>query len=291
MTLNAWLDRWFPRPTRVLELCLLVSVIVHVGILLIRLVPEQRLDRLLNIEQLDIILVNALSNSKSPNEVQALAQTNLQGGGDANDKTRATSPLPREGQNQAGHDGQSDSERKLEQIKAQQQLLIARIRSELEQIPVPEPGQSADEVQRKRQLMLKHLAELEKRIETQNAKPRTRFIGPSTKEVAYAEFYDQVRSRIEAHGTRHFPSFNGNKLYGSLTMVITIDSFGRLRDAQVAESSNQPLLDRKALAIVHASSPFEPFSADLKRRVDQIALVARFTFTRDGEINAEVAKP
>ena len=139
--------------------------------------------------------------------------------------------------------------------------------------------------------MLKHLAELEKRIETQNAKPRTRFIGPSTKEVIYAEFYDQVRMRIEAHGTRYFPSFNGNKLYGSLTMVITIDSFGRLRDAQVAESSGQPVLDRKALAIVQASSPFEPFSADMKRRVDQIAVVARFTFTREGELNAEVAHP
>ena len=139
--------------------------------------------------------------------------------------------------------------------------------------------------------MLKHLAELEKKIEQQNASPRTRFVGPSTKEVAYAEFYDQVRLRIEAHGTKHFPSFNGNKLYGSLTMVITIDAFGRVRDVQIAQGSGQPILDHKAVSIVHGSGPFEAFKPDLRKRVDQIAVVARFTFTREGEINSEVAAP
>ena len=114
----------------------------------------------------------------------------------------AASPLQRAAQNQAGLDGQSEEERKLEQIKAQQQQLVARIRTQLQQIPIPEPGESASEAAQKRQLMLKHLAELEKKIEQQNASPRTRFVGPSTKEVAYAEFYDQVRLRIEAHGTK-----------------------------------------------------------------------------------------
>ena len=169
--------------------------------------------------------------------------------------------------------------------------LVARIRTQLQQIPIPEPGESASEAAQKRQLMLKHLAELEKKIEQQNASPRTRFVGPSTKEVAYAEFYDQVRLRIEAHGTKHFPSFNGNKLYGSLTMVITIDAFGRVRDVQIAQGSGQPILDHKAVSIVHGSGPFEAFKPDLRKRVDQIAVVARFTFTREGEINSEVAAP
>ncbi|MEY4283891.1 MAG: hypothetical protein RL111_566 [Pseudomonadota bacterium] len=291
MNIHAWLDRWFPRPTRVLELCLLASLLIHAAVLAVRFVPAQRLDRLLNVDQLQIILVNALSNAPTPDQVQALSQTNLKGGGESPNKVMAASPLQRTAQNQAGLDGQSEEERKLEQIKAQQQQLVARIRTQLQQIPIPEPGESASEAAQKRQLMLKHLAELEKKIEQQNASPRTRFVGPSTKEVAYAEFYDQVRLRIEAHGTKHFPSFNGSKLYGSLTMVITIDAFGRVRDVQIAQGSGQPILDHKAVSIVHGSGPFEAFKPDLRKRVDQIAVVARFTFTREGEINSEVAAP
>ena len=97
--------------------------------------------------------------------------------------------------------------------------------------------------------------------------------------------------RIEAHGTKHFPNFNGSKLYGSLTMVITIDASGRVRDVQIAQGSGQPILDHKAVSIVHGSGPFEAFKPDLRNRVDQIAVVARFTFTREGEINSEVAAP
>jgi len=52
MSTPTWLDRWFPRSTRVLELCLLASVGLHLAVMLVRLVPDQRLDRLLNLEQL-----------------------------------------------------------------------------------------------------------------------------------------------------------------------------------------------------------------------------------------------
>jgi len=290
MKLRALLDRWFPRPTRVLEISLLVSVLVHAVLLSVRLVPELRLDRLFQIDQLEIILVNALSNAKAPDQAQALAQTHLQGGGEA-EEGRSKSPLARSARTQTGKEDQGQSEQKLQQLRVQQQQFIAQIRNELDRMPVPLPGQAATPADRQRQLMLKQLAELEKRIQIENAKPRTRFVGPSTREVAYAQYYDAVRNRIETHGTRNFPTVNGRKLYGALTMIITIDVRGRILRIEVAQSSGQPALDRLAMAIVQHSGPFAPFDARLKRHADQLALVSRFNFTREGQLNTQVAKP
>ena len=78
-----------------------------------------------------------------------------------------------------------------------------------------------------RRQMLKLLAEIEKRINEDNAQPRKRYVSPATREVAYALYYDKLRRRIEERGTRNFPEAHGRKLYGELTMNITVDEIGR----------------------------------------------------------------
>ena len=125
------------------------------------------------------------------------------------------------------------------------------------------------------------LAEIEKRINAENARPKKRYISPATQEAVYAIYYDALRRRIEDRGTRDFPEAGGRKLYGELTMNVTIDAAGRVVDAEIVRPSHSRLLDRRAVAIVHAAAPFGRFSEAMRRQADQIVVTSRFRFTRE----------
>ena len=74
---------------------------------------------------------------------------------------------------------------------------------------------------------------------------------------------DALRRRIEERGTRDFPEAHGRKLYGELTMNITVDAAGRLLEADIVRGSGNALLDRRAVAIVQRAAPFARFDLEL----------------------------
>jgi protein TonB len=128
---------------------------------------------------------------------------------------------------------------------------------------------------------VKVLAEIERRINIENARPKKRYISPATKEAVYALYYDNLRRAIEEKGTENFPQMNGQKLYGELTMIVTINHDGQVLGTEVVQSSGKPALDRRAQAIARSAGPFEPFGKAMRLKADQIAVVSRFKFTRD----------
>ena len=130
------------------------------------------------------------------------------------------------------------------------------------------------------------VAEIERRINEENARPKKRYISPATREAVYAVYYDELRRRIEDRGTTQFPEAGGRKLYGELTMVITVNFDGRVLGTEVVESSRQPALDARAQAIVKSLS-FGSFSAAMRQRADQIVVVSRFRFTRDETLQTQ----
>ena len=75
------------------------------------------------------------------------------------------------------------------------------------------------------------LAEIEKRINEGNARPKKRYISPATRKEEYAVYYDELRRKIEQKGTTNFPQQDGKKLYGELTMVLTVNANGQVLDA------------------------------------------------------------
>jgi len=126
------------------------------------------------------------------------------------------------------------------------------------------------------------LAEIEERINQDNARPRKHYVSPATKQVAYALYYDTLRRKIEERGTRYFPASNsGQKLYGELTMIITVNTNGRVLATEVVQSSGLAELDRRAQAIATAAGPFGEFTEDMRKQADQLAVVSRFIFSRD----------
>ncbi len=268
---------------------LLVSAAVHGAVLTVRFVDPERLNRAFRDTPLEVILVNARSE-EAPVKAQAIAQANLVGGGEA-EKGRATSPLPMAPTIQLG-DAADDARRRIDQLQQEQQQLLAEMRREIAVLPAPDPRRDngnpkqREQDERRRQL-LRLLAEIEKRVNDENARPKKRYISPATREEVYAMYYDALRRRIEERGTRDFPEWGGRKLYGELTMNVTVDAVGRVVEAEIVRPSRSRRLDQQALAIVQAAAPFGSFSAAMRTQADQIVVTSRFRFTRDDGLETQ----
>ena len=273
-----------------LQWALAVSIAAHAVLLTVRFVDPEAFKRVFEDTPLEVILVNARGNEK-PVKAQAIAQANLAGGGDL-DKGRATSPLPPSAFVATG-DSAEDTERKVDALQEQQTLLLAQIRQELATLRQPDPKQARNAQQiareeRRRQLT-KLLAEIERRISEENARPRKRYVSPATREEVYAVYYDKLRRRIEDRGTENFPQAAGNKLYGELTMILTVNHDGKVIDTEVVQSSGNTTLDRRAQTIAKGAGPFERFNAAMRQRADQLVLVTRFRFTRDETLETKLS--
>lgn len=279
----------FLKQLSTLQLALAVSVAVHAALLTVRFVNPEGFNRVFQDTPLEVILVNARSDEK-PEKATAIAQASLAGGGDV-ERGRATSPLPPATVARIG-DTPEEDERMIEALREQQSQLLAQVRRELATMPPPDlesvkPSRESVERELKRKALVKILAEIEKRINEENARPKKRYISPATREEIYAIYYDELRRRIEDRGTSNFPEAGGRKLYGELTMIITVNHSGAVLDTEVVQTSGTPLLDRRAQAIVR-SLAFGRFNDAMRRQADQIVVVSRFRFTRDETLQTQM---
>lgn len=266
-----------------LHIALGVSALVHAAVLTVRIVDPEGFNRVFQDTPLEVVLVNAHSSEKV-DKAQAIAQRSLNGGGEA-ESGRATSPLPPSALTSFG-DAAEDQQKKVEAMQEQQMLMLAQIKRTLAAMPPADPKQvktnpEAAAREEKRRHLMKLLAEIEKRINEENARPKKRYISPSTREEVYAVYYDKLRRRIEDRGTQNFPELAGRKLYGELTMIVTVNHDGRVLETEVVETSGNRTLDRRAASIARAAGPFGAFNEGMRRRADQIVVVSRFKFTRD----------
>ncbi|MFM7267907.1 MAG: energy transducer TonB [Cyanobium sp.] len=282
----------FLRSLSTLQIALGISIAVHALLLTVRFVDPEGFNRVFQDTPLEVILVNAKSDEK-PEKATAIAQTSLAGGGEA-EKGRATSPLPPSAFVDIGDQTEEAATRKLQSLQEQQNLLLAQVKDQLAALPPPDPRQAisrTEQVEReeKRRQLLKILAEIERRINQENSRPKKRYISPAAREEVYAVYYDALRHAIEDQGTENFPTQAGKKLYGELTMVVTVNHNGNVVETEVVESSGNPALDRRAATIVRAAGPFGNFSPAMRRQADQIVVVSRFKFTRDETLEAKVS--
>lgn len=274
-----------------LQIALGLSVVAHALLLTVRFIDPEAVNRVFRDTPLEVILVNAATQDL-PDKAMAIAQKSMAGGGDL-ERGRATSPLPPSAFTAVG-DAMEDAERKVEEMQAQQQLLLTQIRQQLAAMPAPDPrrtgqpNEAAAQEQKRRQL-LNLLAEIERRVNEENARPKKRYISPSTREAAYAVYVDALRRRIESRGTENFPEVAGRKLYGELTMLVTVNFDGGVLGTEIVETSGNLALDRRAQAIVRSIGNFGRFSDAMRRQADQIVLPSRFRFTRDETLETQLS--
>jgi len=280
-----------------LQVALGISIAVHAALLVVRFVDPQGFNRVFEDTPLEVILVNAHANERA-DKAQAIAQASLAGGGDAA-SGRATSPLPPSAQNRAG-DAAEDVQRQAEQQLLQQQtVLLAQKREQVLAMRPPElavnsPAERAAFEEKRRQ-QLRLIAEIERRIQEENAKPRKRYVTPSTREEVFAIYYDVLRRRIEDKGTRNFPEANGHRLYGQLVLQVTVSFAGEVTETVVERSSGIPALDRRAQAIARSAGPFGPVPPKVQARLarngyNRLAFIQTFTFARDNTLETRLSE-
>ena len=195
------------RSLSTLQIALGVSFAVHAVLLTVRFVDPEGFNRVFQDTPLEVILVNTKTNEKA-DKAHAIAQTSLAGGGEAA-KGRATSPLPPSALTELG-DSPEDAQRKIETMQEQQMMLLTQVKRALAALPPPDPKQPTSNPEAaaredKRRQLVKLVAEIERRINEENARPKKRYISPSTREEVYAVYYDGLRRKIEDKGTQNFP--------------------------------------------------------------------------------------
>lgn len=282
------LIQWF-KGLSTMQWALGVSIAFHAALLTIRAVDPLGFNRLFENTPLEVILVNTQSD-QAPDQAQAIAQASLAGGGSA-DAVLASTPLPSTATAQIGNTPEPQ-QTALAALRQRQDALLTQVRQQIAQLPPVDPDAStntpqAQEEERKRQALLNMLAKIEKRIQEENARPRKHYVSPATREAVYAVYYDALRQQIEEQGTRQFPQQDGQKLYGELTMVITVNHIGEVLDTEIAERSSSPALDRRAQALV-LSQRFSAFTPAMRRQADHIVVVSRFRFTRNETLQTQL---
>jgi len=281
---------------RPLRIAIGVSLLVHAAVLSIRFAAPDAVRMKPLSTGLDVILVNAREQA-APLEAEALAQANLDGGGNA-ESGRARSPLPNLGHISEGTQLEMQR-RRVAELEARQRRLLAQLSKQSaqalpsgEQVDRPDINgrdvRSVEEIQQ----MARREAEIARDVADYNRRPVKTQLTPSTREVAYALYYTALQKQIEQTGTRYFPQHDGKKIYGELIVYIPVYQDGSLYDKEggprIERSSGNAMLDRAALAIVRRAAPFGHFprsaTADGKTHVWEI--ITRFKFTRDGVLEA-----
>ncbi|MCS7100445.1 MAG: TonB family protein [Burkholderiaceae bacterium] len=260
-----------------------LSLSVHAAVLALRFVDPEVLRWRQAASPLEVVLVNARSDT-APGRAEALAQANLDGGG-AHDDGRRTSPLPNAFQVADG-DTLEAARRTVQQLEEEQKKLLAQLKAgQLAQSPprkearpmVAESG-SAEEL---RQALARQQAIIDKAISDYQKRPRKHFFMPSTSEYRFARYVEDWRARVEKIGNENYPEEARGKIYGSLRLTVAIRKDGSLVDAIVEQSSGSPVLDRAARRIVKLAAPYPPFPPEIARDTDILEITRTWVFTND----------
>ncbi len=267
------------------------SLLLHAVLLSIRFVSPDDLQLKPADRGLEIILVNT-ADQRVPLQADALAQVNLNGGGNA-EHGRATSPLPDSGRTSAGTLLEMQRQRVAELEQQQARMLAQLTASKADHaLPRPEPTKASEpgvapETEASASLLARREAEIARDIADYNKRPVKTQLTPSTRRVEYAMYYTAVQQRIEQTGTQHFPERDGKKMYGELIVYIPVFQDGSIYEKEggprVERSSGNAALDQAALLIVRRAAPFGSFPAALRRdgKTHVWEIVTRFHFTRD----------
>lgn len=292
--MNAGLrDRYqSPPATRGIWLALGVSLSLH-GLLLTLHFSSPDASRAFQERAVDIILVNSRS-ARKPADAQALAQANLDGGGNTEQEHRATTPLPPAPRHQDGDDLEQ-SQKRIQELEAHQQRLAAQARSPTVVAPkpnkeeqlTPAPSVSGRDLAHSALAMARLEGAIDKELDEYNQRPRKKFIGTRATEYHFAQYIEAWRTKVERIGTLNYPEEARGKLYGKLVMTVSINSDGSLASIEINRSSGHKILDDAARRIITRAAPFGDFPPAIRRDTDILVFTRSLRFTQHDSLESK----
>ncbi len=239
------------RQSRLLSTCVGVSLLLHAVLLSIHFKLPDAL-RFASTQPLEVILVNSRTKER-PSKAQALAQSNLDGGGNTDQDRRAKTPMPVTKAEQ-GRD-LAEAQRRVKELEAQQQRLLAAAKSTApvaaSEAPRPAPAEEAATQPTGRDLRelalaaMKLQAQIDKRQEEYQKRPRKQFIGANASEYRFAQYEEDWRNKVERVGTLNYPAEARGKIYGNLRLEVTIRPDGNIETIRLERSSGLKVLGRR----------------------------------------------
>ena len=256
-----------------------------------KMVNDPRWDAPHNV--MDVVLVNSKSATK-PQKADALAQANLDGGGNTDQKVRAKTPFPAVDPRDPAPELKA-AEARMKQLENEAKELMTRMKSkasvaELQQ-PAVGPAKSDAEARDRVDKSLE-IARLEAQIAREHQayqeRPKRKFIGARTSEYRFAHYIDGWRQKVERIGNLNYPEeARSRKIYASLQLTVAIKADGEVESVEINRSSGHKFLDQAAIRIVRLSAPFERFPANIKSDTDILHVTRTWTFTKSDQVLAE----
>src|SRR5262245_2894733 len=270
-----------------MQSAILPPVLVHAAVLSLRFAfPDA--NRLRSPpETLDVILVNSKSATR-PVEPQALAQANLDGGGNTDEDRRAKTPLPVTREVARGDDVKR-ARQKVKDLEAKQRQLLARAQAQAPPAVVSEPAKPAPapdpapplsgaDLVNSALALARLEAQIARQVEEYNKRPRKAFVGARAAESRFAQYVEAWRLKIERIGNLNYPDSARGRIYGSLRITISIKPDGSVDDVQIDRPADYKILNDAALKIIRLSAPFAPFPPEIRKDTDLLVITRTWTF-------------
>jgi protein TonB len=287
-----WLSLLSPYLKTSLALSMIASIALHAVALfgIAFVVPEPR-STANDMQMLQVVLVNSKSKSK-PSKADALAQHNLDGGGNTAEDRRAKTSFPTLKDNHkftpeqlAKHVAQLEAETKrvMTQLKSDHAVK----QPELKNLNGDANTNGEDLVQKSLEI-----ARLEAQISKNNdyyqKLPRRKFIGARTQEYRFAQYIEDWRVKVERIGNLNYPAqARQQKAFGSLKLSVSINADGSIENIEVSHSSGQRILDAAAVHIVKLAAPYSPLPPDITKDTDILTITRTWTFTPSDTLESE----
>jgi protein TonB len=243
---------------------------------------------------LEVVLVNAKTKDR-PVKADVHAQANLDRGGNVDQDRRAKSPLPVTDPRNPGRD-LAAAQRRVQQLEAQQQLLLAQAKESRTRVAAappkqaPAPEQSPENGRDLADLSLAAMrlqAQIDKQLEEYQKRPRKKFIGARAAEYRFAQYEEDWRAKVERVGTLNYPPEARGRIYGTLRLTVTLRPDGSVESVELDRSSGLKVLDAAAFRIVRMAAPFAVFPANIRRDTDLLVITRTWFFGQGDKIWTE----
>ncbi|MBI5006960.1 MAG: energy transducer TonB [Nitrosomonadales bacterium] len=279
-------------PNQRLSFAVLFSITLHAffmfGISLV--VPDWK-DIPVISQPLEVVLVNSKSRNR-PTNASAYAQSNLDGGGNTEDDHRAKTPFPVLGDGQrftpeqaAKRQRQLEQETKRLLTRNKGDYFVAEENDQQKQSSARDNGK--DLVQRSLEIARLE-AQISKSLDMYEKMPKRKFIGARTQEYRYAQYVEDWRSKVERIGNMNYPEMaRREKIYGKLTLTVSIRSDGSVESIEISRPSGQRILDASAIRIVKLAAPYAPFPPDIRKETDVLSITRTWIFTTTDRLESE----
>lgn len=234
----------------------------------------------------------------APEEADFIAQANQVGSGTEEDKSELTTT------EEAPFSDPDSRQVQLQEPTARQptpvtrqKIIVTRARSERD-IASEEQDRNQDDPRRKADQdnvdeLSREIASLQARLDKQKQayakRPRVRRLTSVSAKAHYeAAYIEAFRRKVEATGTRHFPrrALDSNT-FGGVRLMVALRRDGGIEEVEVLQSSGHDFLDQAAVQSVRLAAPFEPFTQDMRERMDVLEIIRTWKFDANRRVSSK----